>query len=192
MIQRTRLVAYAYPLMSPTSDAETPAAALAAVTAAVTAEQDPVPWLSEAEQQTWRSYLRGSRALELALDAELQAMGLTLAEYELLSMLSESDSGSMRMSALADLVIQSRSRVTHTATRLQRRGWVDRRPTPDDGRGIELVLTDEGRSAIDAAAQVHVRGVQAHLMRQMDPQMRQNLGDAMSRVLQHLMPGYDS
>ncbi|WP_145230896.1 MarR family winged helix-turn-helix transcriptional regulator [Rudaeicoccus suwonensis] len=180
--------------MSPTFDAPTPAPAAAtdAAGAGATAAQDPVPWLSDAEQHTWRSYLRGSRALELALDAELQAMGLTLAEYELLSMLSESETGSMRMSALADLVIQSRSRVTHTATRLQRRGWVSRRPTPDDGRGIELVLTDEGHSAIEAAAQVHVRGVQTHLMQQMDPQMRQNLGEAMSRVLQHLMPGYDS
>ena len=142
-------------------------------------------WLTDDEQVSWRAYLRASRALELTLDSELQVAGMSLAEYELLSMLSETEDDSMRMSQLADLVIQSRSRVTHTATRLQRRGWVRRQSTLDDGRGIELVLTEEGLAAVEAAARIHVQGVREHLIDQMDPSLFHSLGAAMMRVREH-------
>ena len=82
--------------------------------------------------------------------------GISLSEYELLSMLSEAPMGQLRMSALASLIVQSRSRVTHTAARLERRGWVKRSPAPDDGRGVLLRLTDDGREAITGFAEVHV------------------------------------
>ena len=76
---------------------------------------DSVPttrWLTAEEQHAWRAYLRGSRLLECALDRDLSEHGSQLSEYEVLSMLSEAPEGRLRMSALADLVIQSRSR-TH-------------------------------------------------------------------------------
>ena len=60
-------------------------------------------------------------------------------------MLSEAPDRRLRMSALADLVVQSRSRLTHTAARLERRGWVAREsPASATAAGVELVLTDEG------------------------------------------------
>ena len=104
-----------------------------------------VRWLSEEEQVSWRAYLRANRELDVALDHDLQVAGISLSEYELLSMLSEAPMGQLRMSALAALIVQSRSRVTHTAARLERRGWVKRTPAPDDGRGVLLRLTDDGR-----------------------------------------------
>lgn len=151
------------------------------------APQATVPWLSDDEQQAWRAYLRGSRALEAVLDAELQDVGMSLAEYELLSMLSEAPGQEMRMSRLADQTVQSRSRVTHTATRLTRRGWVERKPAPDDGRGIQLKLNDAGLAAVRSAARVHATGVQEHLIRQMPPELFQFLGAAMSTVRTHLL-----
>ena len=60
------------------------------------------------------------------------------------------------MSVLADLVVQSRSRVTHTAKRLETRGWVRREPTPEDGRGVALALTAAGRRLVESAAPMHV------------------------------------
>lgn len=146
-----------------------------------------MPWLSDGEQLDWRAYLIGSRALEFVLDAELQEVGMSLAEYELLSVLSEAPEHSMRMSHLADYIVQSRSRVTHAATRLERRGWVERRPSPDDGRGIELRLTEDGLAAIKDAAKVHVAGVRGHLIQQMEPELFHNLGNAMGRVREHLL-----
>lgn len=147
---------------------------------------DDVRWLSDTEQTAWRAYLRGSRALEDALDADLQATGITLAEYELLSMLSEAEGHCLRMSVLADLIIQSRSRVTHTATRLARRGWVVRRPAAADGRGVELVLTIEGLNAVRASAELHVDSVRKNLVDVLTPTEFAALGKAMSKVVDHL------
>ncbi|NHN55315.1 MarR family transcriptional regulator [Calidifontibacter sp. DB0510] len=141
------------------------------------------PWLTDAQQIAWRNYLRGARALEVRLDAELQARsGMSLAEYELLSMLSEAPSRRMRMSALADMVIQSRSRVTHTANRLQERDWVRRQPCANDGRGVELVLTAAGLAAVKDASDVHVRGVQEHLIGQLSAEEFATVGNAMAKV----------
>ena len=46
-----------------------------------------------AEQVSWRAYLRANRELDVALDRDLQAAGISLSEYELLSMLSEAPGG---------------------------------------------------------------------------------------------------
>lgn len=141
-----------------------------------------VQWLTDTEQTAWRAYLRGSRSLEVALGEDLEDVGFSLAEYELLSMLSEAPGQSMRMSALADLIVQSRSRVTHTAARLERRGLVERTTCESDGRGVLLVLTDEGRSAVSQAAQVHVESVRRHLVSQLTPQQFEALGEAMQAI----------
>lgn len=139
-------------------------------------------WLSDDEQQSWRAYLRGSRFLEEALDRDLQAHGLQLSEYEILSMLSESEGQRLRMSELADIVVQSRSRLTHTATRLEKRGWVVRQSCLSDRRGVELVLTDEGRRRLVQTSMAHVESVRRHLLDVMSPAEFAALGSAMGRV----------
>jgi DNA-binding MarR family transcriptional regulator len=146
------------------------------------ADEDGVRWLSADEQRAWRAYLRGTRELDVALDRDLQAEGVSLSEYELLSMLSEAPGGRLRMSALADLIVQSRSRVTHTAARLERRGWVLRTPAPDDGRGVLLELTGDGRAAVERFAVVHVRSVRRHLVDVLAPEQFRALGGAMQAI----------
>ena len=141
-----------------------------------------VRWLDESEQVSWRAFLRASRELDVAFDRDLQTEGISLSEYELLSMLSESPMGQLRMSALAALIVQSRSRVTHTAARLERRGWVVRTPAPDDGRGVLLRLTDEGTQAIERLAVVHVASVRRHLVDVLTPAQFAALGEAMQAV----------
>ncbi len=139
-------------------------------------------WLSEDEQRSWRAYLRGSRLLEAVLDRDLNAAGVQLPEYEVLSMLSEAPRERMRMSAIADLVVQSRSRLTHAAIRLERRGWVRRESCLQDRRGVELVLTSAGRRAVEQIARQHVASVRRHLVDHLEPEELAALGSAMSHV----------
>lgn len=139
-------------------------------------------WLTPEEQHAWRAYLRGQRLLEVSLDRDLQAHGVSLTEYEILSMLSEQEGRCLRMSELAGLVVQSRSRLTHTATRLSGRGLVERRPVPDDGRGVLLVLTDAGHALVQELAPVHVESVRAHWLDALTPDLVIALGEAMARV----------
>lgn len=147
-----------------------------------------VRWLSDAEQASWRAILRGTRLLERALDDALDAPGLQLSEYEIISMLSESANHRLRMSELASMVVQSRSRLTHTAKRLEDRGWVTREQCANDKRGVELVLTPGGLAAVREIAAVHVESVRSNLVDIMTPEQFQAIGDAMAIVRDHLDP----
>ena len=146
-------------------------------------------WLSEEEQQSWRAYLRGVRELDVALDRDLQDYDISLSEYELLSMLSEQPEGRMRMSALAELIVQSRSRVTHTANRLEQRGWVYREPAPDDGRGVVLVLTDRGWAEIVEMARIHVESVRRNILDVVTQEQFACLGEIMQQVRDGISSG---
>ncbi|MBB2986162.1 MarR family winged helix-turn-helix transcriptional regulator [Terracoccus luteus] len=149
---------------------------------------DDVRWLDEREQASWRAVLRGTRLLEQALDQALHVHDIQLSEYEIISMLSESSSYRLRMSDLAAMVVQSRSRLTHTAKRLELRGWVTREPCLDDRRGVELVLTAAGLRAIREMSRIHVASVREHLTDIMTPEQFQALGDAMAIIRDHLDP----
>lgn len=146
-------------------------------------EHAPAPrWLSESEQASWRAYLKGTRLVEEALDRDLQAHGMQLTEYEILSMISESPGHRLRMSEIAEMVVQSRSRLTHTASRLEKRGWVTRQSCLQDRRGVELVLTDAGFAQIEAAAPEHLASVRRHLVDTLTPAQFEAVGEAMQRV----------
>jgi len=151
-------------------------------------QTDGVKWLSDSEQDSWRAILRGTRLLETALDDALHDSGLQLSEYEIISMLSESPSHRLRMSELAAMVVQSRSRLTHTAKRLETRGWVAREQCLGDRRGVELVLTPVGLEAVDEISKVHVQSVRDNLVDIMTPEQFQAIGDAMAIVRDHLDP----
>ena len=117
-------------------------------------------WLDGEEQQTWRAFLRAVAVVQSGLDAQLQAeAGMPHAYYELLVRLSEAPEGTLRMSALADAVHSSRSRLSHAVGQLEQRGWVRRQPCPEDRRGQLAVLTADGRRALQQAAPGHVKAV---------------------------------
>jgi DNA-binding MarR family transcriptional regulator len=139
-------------------------------------------WLDAQEQEVWREYLRASRLLEAALDHDLQAHGLQLSEYEILSMLSETPDRRLRMSVIAEMVVQSRSRLTHTASRLENRGWVRREACAGDRRGVELVLTHTRFAEINRMAPTHVGSVRANLLDHLSREDLLAFGRAMTHI----------
>ncbi|HSP60097.1 MAG TPA: MarR family transcriptional regulator [Ornithinimicrobium sp.] len=144
---------------------------------------DGVRWLDEEEQSAWRAILRGTHLVSLAMEEALAPHGVSMGEYELLSMVAESPGLRMRMAELADLVVQSRSRVSHTASRLERRGWVQRVPSADDRRGVVLTLTDEGFAVVQRLAPVHVASVRSALLDHLDRDHLLAHGEQMRRVV---------
>ena len=139
-------------------------------------------WLDADEQQAWREYLHASRLLEAVRDRHLQAHGLQLSEYEIIAVLSEAPEQRLRMSAIAEQVVQSRSRLSHTAGRLEKRGWVRREACVGDRRGVELVLTDAGSAAVIEMAPTHVHSVRANLVDPLSHEEFLALGRAMGAV----------
>jgi DNA-binding MarR family transcriptional regulator len=144
-------------------------------------------WLDDRQQRSWRALVIGTTLLFDRLDEDLRrSFDLSLVEYEILVRLSERD-GHMRMAALADALAHSRSRVTHTVTRMEKAGLVRRSRSDDDGRGIIASLTDKGHDLLVRAAPTHVHGVRDHLVDLVDPADFDALGRVMDAVADHLI-----
>jgi DNA-binding MarR family transcriptional regulator len=148
-----------------------------------------VRWLDSDEQKAWRSFIRATRLLDGAIQRDLACHGVSHDEYEILVNLSEQPCRSMRMSDLAESVVNSRSRLTHTVGRLENRGYVRREASPDDRRGVLCVMTDEGFATLEVAARSHVSGVRENLLDQMTREQFLALGAALEGVSRHLDPG---
>ena len=117
-------------------------------------------WLSEEEGQAWIALAGALMKVPAALDAGLQReSGLSYFEYAVLSWLSMQPERTTRMSDLAELVSSSLSRLSHLARKLEKHGWLTRRPDPTDGRYTLATLTEDGWQKVQAAAPGHVETV---------------------------------
>ena len=146
--------------------------------------QTDTPWLSQEQQLVWRGFLGGITVLMDQLDRDLRTQhDLSLGEYEILVRLSEAPDRSIRMAELAAAIAHSRSRVTHTISRLERDGIVRRDQCSEDGRGVSAVLTDHGFSVLEKAAHTHVRGVHDYLIENSPPDDLAALGRIMEGVI---------
>lgn len=76
------------------------------------------------------------------------------------------------------------STIAGVLDRLENRGLIQRKPSPDDRRLRLLYVTDEGRALLDEATEA-VLGTQEWLMEPLSAQERTLLMDLMRRVLQH-------
>lgn len=156
----------------------------------MTVQQDPgtstvvdVPWLDENQQLSWRQYLDGTARFVEALSRDHEEhSSLTLGEYELLVRLSEAQDHTMRMSALADGLARSRSRLTHTVHRMEQRGLVRRSANEHDRRGVNCVMTEAGYAELAASAPAHVVAVRRFMVDVLTPAQLRNLGDAMAAI----------
>jgi len=147
------------------------------------APEQEVRWLDEDQQRAWRSFLLGSARLTEALGRQLETdSDLSLSEYEILVRLSEAPGHTARMSELASSLMHSRSRITHTVGRLERRGLVERRTCLADGRGVNAEMTATGYALLVASAPGHVRAVRAQLVDLLTTGQLTALGEAMSLV----------
>ncbi len=140
-------------------------------------------WLNAEQQRIWRSFLNGVARINERLDAELRSFGLDLGEYEILVHLSEADRHMLRMSDLAERVRQSRSRLTHTISRMESKGLVSRVACPSDRRGVNAIMTEMGYQLLVKAAPSHVDSVRRALVDRVDPADFEALGRAMEAVV---------
>ncbi|MFE5493286.1 MarR family winged helix-turn-helix transcriptional regulator [Streptomyces virginiae] len=142
-------------------------------------------WLTEAEQDAWYAWRRMFPLVNAEIARDLgQDSGLSEADYDVLSVLGQTDGHRMRISALAELMRWSRSRLSHQLTRMEQRGIVRREEVATDGRGAEVVLTDTGVAAITDAAPLHVESVRRHLIDIMTPEQLRALAEV-GEVLRH-------
>ncbi len=141
-------------------------------------------WLTEREQEVWRSFMTAFMGLTDQLARQLQRdAGMPHTYYEILVALSEAPERTLRMSELAGRRGSSRSRLSHAVARLEEVGWVCRRGCPTDKRGSYAVLTDEGFAALEKAAPGHVTEVREQLFDKLTPEQVAQLGEISKAVL---------
>lgn len=129
----------------------------------------PARWLDATERQAWLGLVDVMNLLPLALDRQLRRdADLSHASYMILAMLSEEPDRSMRMAALAARTATSQSRLSHAVSRLEERGWVERRACPEDRRGQLAALTGAGLAVLEAAAPGHVEEVRRQVFDLLD------------------------
>jgi DNA-binding MarR family transcriptional regulator len=114
-------------------------------------------WLTDDEQRAWRGLVHMTSRLDARLNRALQqTSGLSLADYDVLVLLTEAPGGRLRMFELSEDLQWEQSRLSHHLARMQRRGLVEREECATDRRGAFVVLAGAGRDAIDKAAPAHV------------------------------------
>lgn len=117
-------------------------------------------WLDADERESWLQLARLLIRLPAALDAQLRRdAGLTHFGYQVLAALSEREDRQLRMSTLASFADGSLSRLSQVVARLERWGYVERFPDPDDGRYTIARLTPDGWEKVVATAPGHVEEV---------------------------------
>lgn len=144
-------------------------------------------WLTPNEERTWRAYRRMRASLDLRLARDLFSdAGLSEADYDVLSGVSEAADQRLRLKELADSMLWSQSRLSHHVARMEQRGLVVREECESDGRGAVIALTSEGWRTIKEAAPGHVKSVRQHLIDLLTPEEIESLGRIAEKVIAHL------
>ncbi|SCK55173.1 MarR family winged helix-turn-helix transcriptional regulator [Streptomyces sp. WMMB 322] len=143
-------------------------------------------WLTADEQRAWRIHLDVNRLLMYQLERDLQPFGLTMNDYEILVNLSESAEHRMRMSDLAASTLQSKSRLSHQVTRMEKAGLVRRENCESDKRGLFAVLTEDGWETMRRVAPHHVDSVRRHFIDRMSPEDLEHLHETLLPVAEKL------
>lgn len=152
---------------------------------------DEDPWLSAEQQHVWRQWLAVTAQLPAALHRELQTDSeLSLQDFDVLVQLTDQSQGRIRVSELAAALTWERSRLSHHVKRMERRGLVEREECEDDGRGAFVVLTPDGRSAIELAAPEHARLVRSLVFDDLSSEELTALGAITAKVLSRLASGH--
>lgn len=145
-------------------------------------------WLDKTEERAWRGYRRLLTLLESRLAGDLgEDSDLSMADYTVLSNLAEAEGRRWRITALADRMQWSQSRLSHQITRMEQRELVRRGQVEEDGRGAVVVLTKRGLAAIAAATPGHMAAVRKHMIDLLNPEQLAVLGDIAETVVDHLL-----
>jgi DNA-binding MarR family transcriptional regulator len=87
------------------------------------------------------------------------------------------------MSDLAYRANSTLSRLSHVISRLEKRGWVAKKPCENDRRASTVVLTAEGKKKIRAAAPGHAELVQQLVVRPLSAPQLEQLGRAAASII---------
>ncbi|MEM9564770.1 MAG: MarR family transcriptional regulator [Actinomycetota bacterium] len=146
-----------------------------------------VEWLDDEERRAWLALLEVGTGLFEILDRDLKRLGeVTMEDYEVLHLLSETEDRRLRVGELATRMLASRTRLSQRIDRLAGRGLVRRERCRDDGRAIDVILTEDGVELLERIAPAHLRSVRALLFDHLTRTDVSSLGRSLDKVVRGL------
>src|ERR1700761_9706158 len=97
------------------------------------------------------SVMRVQQLLLSRIEDTLKPYGITFAAYEALRLLAFSRRGALPMGKMGDRLMVHPASVTNAISRLEQRGLVERRLSPDDRRVVLATITDAGQALVREA-----------------------------------------
>ncbi|WP_411699455.1 MarR family winged helix-turn-helix transcriptional regulator [Conyzicola sp.] len=150
---------------------------------------DDTRWLTPEQLSAWKKFVAVVEVLPGILDSQLQHdSDVTHFEYFTMAMLSESPERTLRMTSLASATNSTLPRLSHVVSRLEKRGYVDRNPCPEDRRATNATLTEAGWQKVVATAPGHVQTVRQNVIEPLTDADIADLDRIMSRVLHTIDP----
>ena len=132
----------------------------------------------------WQAVLRAQNRALRAIEQDLHDQGLIpLSWYDVLLELNAAPGRQLRMQDLAARVVLSRTRVSRLVSELERVGYIERVPDPDDGRATLARITPEGRAARRDAAPVYLAGIEKHFNRHLTTTQQDAVAKGLQRVV---------
>ena len=136
----------------------------------------------------WQAVLRAQNRALRAIEQDLHDQGLIpLSWYDVLLELNAAPGRQLRMQDLAARVVLSRTRVSRLVSELERVGYIERVPDPDDGRATLARITPEGRAARRQAAPAYLAGIEKHFSQHLTAAQQ----DAVAKGLQRVVDAHD-
>ncbi|WP_421735851.1 MarR family winged helix-turn-helix transcriptional regulator [Cellulomonas sp.] len=150
--------------------------------------ESPYAFLSDEEVRAWYAYMKVQLRLRYEMNRQLRVdHGLSLADYDVLVALVSDEGGVLTVSDLAIRIGAERSRVSHQVRRMTQRGFVEVRPSADDRRATEVVLSDVGRETMTAATPGHVALVRSVFFDALTADRTRELAESLERVYESLI-----
>jgi DNA-binding MarR family transcriptional regulator len=145
-------------------------------------------WLDDEETRAWHAFLSAAALVDRRLDQQLKEdAGISHLQYEILVRLSAHCDREMRMTELADAVLNSKSGLTYQVSQLEKAGLVRRRSCTTDDRAVYAVLTPEGKALLERAAPGHVALVRELLIDVLTPEQRRAIADGLGEVSRRML-----
>ncbi len=126
-----------------------------------------------------------ARIADRLTSALAQSCGLTINGFEILLRLDSAPPPGLRLGELHSAVRLTQPSLSRAVARLGRSGWLTRTGAPDDGRGVLVSITPDGRDLLRRAARVHAQTIREFLLDPLTPAELDLLGRALSRITEN-------
>lgn len=150
-------------------------------------------YLNETQKNAWANYQRLRLRLTERINRELSSKtGLSEADYEILTALTDAPDETVRALALRCGLEWEKSRLSHQLKRMEMRGLVRREECLEDNRGTLIRMTELGRQRAAEAQQHYDDAIRRYVVDALTPEQLETLGMIAEAILEKLNEGEGS